>query len=92
MSPEPKREGAAGDLYRYSGLGLQFAATVVVFAFAGRWLDGRIGTSPLALLVGVFLGFGLGLYSMVKKLPSSPKKPGAGKHPLPPSDTPSEND
>ncbi|MSR62682.1 MAG: AtpZ/AtpI family protein [Planctomycetes bacterium] len=88
MSPEPKRAGATGDLYRYSGLGLQFAATVVVFAFAGRWLDGRTGTSPLALLFGVFLGFGLGLYSMVKKLPSSPKKPGAGKHPMPPSDTP----
>ena len=70
MSTDPKR-GASGDLFRYSGLGLQFAATVVVFAFAGRWLDGRIGTSPLALLVGVFLGFGLGLYSMVKKLPSA---------------------
>ena len=84
MSPEPKREGAAGDLYRYSGLGLQFGATLGVFALAGRWLDGRIGTSTLALLVGVFLGFGLGLYSMVKKLPSSSRK-ASGKPPQPPS-------
>ena len=88
MSPDPKREGAAGDLYRYSGLGLQFAATGIVFAFAGRWLDGRIGTSPLGLLVGVFLGFGLGLYSMVKKLPSSPKKSRDEKRPPSPSDIP----
>ncbi len=66
-----EREGAAGDLISYSGLGLQFAATVVLFAFAGRWLDERWNTSPWFLLVGVFLGFGLGLYSMIKKQPAS---------------------
>ncbi len=59
------------DLARYSGLGVQFAASVGLFALAGRWLDGRLDTSPWLLLAGVFLGFGLGLYSMLKKLPSS---------------------
>lgn len=71
MSTEPKRQGPIGDLARYSGLGLQFAATVGVFAALGYWLDGHLGTSPGCLLAGVFLGFGLGLYSMVKKFPSS---------------------
>lgn len=66
-----EREGAAGDLYRYSSLGLQFAATVGVFALAGRWLDGRWNTGPWLLIAGVFLGFALGLYSMIQKLPSS---------------------
>jgi F0F1-type ATP synthase assembly protein I len=65
-----ERESTARDLYRYSGLGLQFAAVVGLFALAGRWLDGRWNTSPWLLLVGVFLGFGLGLYSMIRKLPS----------------------
>lgn len=65
-----KREGAVRDLYRYSGLGLQFAATVVLFALVGRWLDGRWNASPWFLLGGVFLGFGLGLYSMTRKLPA----------------------
>jgi F0F1-type ATP synthase assembly protein I len=71
MSTDGEREGAVGDLYRYSGLGLQFAATVGVFALLGHWVDGRLGASPWFLLAGVFLGFGLGLYSMVHKLPSS---------------------
>jgi F0F1-type ATP synthase assembly protein I len=71
MSTEPERQGALGDLARYSGLGLQFAATVGVFALLGHWLDGRLGSKPGCLLAGVFLGFGLGLYSMTKKLPSS---------------------
>jgi F0F1-type ATP synthase assembly protein I len=65
------RERPIADLYRYSGLGLAFAATVGLFALIGRWLDGRWGTSPWFLLGGVFLGFGLGLYSMLKKLPPS---------------------
>jgi F0F1-type ATP synthase assembly protein I len=85
MSTEPERHGALGDLARYSGLGLQFAATVGVFAFLGRWLDGRLGSSPGCLLAGVFLGFGLGLYSMTKKLPSSRTKPRARNGPTPPA-------
>lgn len=72
-----ERAGAAGDLYRYSGLGLQFAATVGLFAFVGRWLDARWNASPWLLLAGVFLGFALGLYSMLRKMPASarPRRP-----------------
>lgn len=66
-----ERQDATRDLARYSGVGLQFAATVLVFALLGRWVDGRLGASPWFLLVGVFLGFGLGLYAMIAKLPGS---------------------
>jgi len=59
-----------GELYRYSGLGLTFAATLGVFALLGHGLDRWIGTGPWGLIVGVFAGFGLGLYSMTKKLPA----------------------
>jgi len=69
MTKQPGREGPLGDLARYSGLGLQFGATVVVFTFLGYWADERLGSSPGCLLAGVALGFGLGLYSMTKKLP-----------------------
>lgn len=71
---QSEREGAMRDLYRYSGLGLQFAATVGLSALAGNWLDGRLGTSPWLLLLCVFLGFGLGLYSMIKKIPPTSRK------------------
>jgi len=64
-----ERGGGTADLYRYSGLGLQFAATVGLFALGGRWLDGKLGSSPWLLLAGVFTGFALGLYSLLSKLP-----------------------
>lgn len=65
-----ERGGRSRDLYHYSGLGFQFAATVGLFALGGRWLDGKWGTSPWLLLVGVFTGFALGLVSMLSKFPS----------------------
>jgi F0F1-type ATP synthase assembly protein I len=64
-----ERGGRTGDLYRYSGLGFQFAAVVGAFSLGGHWLDGRLGSSPWLLLVGVFAGFALGLYSLLSKFP-----------------------
>ncbi|HEX6882532.1 MAG TPA: AtpZ/AtpI family protein [Planctomycetota bacterium] len=78
------RASATGDLARYSGLGLAFAATLGVFALAGRWLDGRLGTSPWLLIGGVFLGFALGLRSLVHKVPPASARPRT----KPPSDPP----
>jgi len=56
------------DLSRYAGLGLQFAATMGVFGWAGFWLDGKWGTSPWLMVAGIFLGFVGGTISMVKKV------------------------
>jgi ATP synthase protein I len=52
----------------FAGVGLQFAASILVSLFAGQWLDRRLGTAPWFLLVGVFLGAGAGFYSMYRKL------------------------
>jgi len=57
--------GAAG---KYAGLGLQFAASIVVFLYAGQWLDRKFGTEPLFLYVGVFTGAGAAFYSMYRNL------------------------
>jgi len=70
--PKPEEHPVApGELYRFSALGLQFAATIGVFALVGWWVDGKVGTRPWLLIVGVFLGFGLGLYSMILKVPKA---------------------
>ena len=53
---------------RYSGLGLQLAASVVVFMLAGRWLDGKLGTGNWLTLVGALLGGAAGFYSLFRHL------------------------
>jgi F0F1-type ATP synthase assembly protein I len=40
----------------YGHLGLTYAASLVFYGFGGWWLDGKLGTQPLFLLVGVALG------------------------------------
>ena len=52
----------------YAGLGLQFAISIVVFAYAGVWLDRRLGTSPLFIILGVFVGAGGAFYSMIRRI------------------------
>lgn len=61
-----KRKGISGS--QFAGIGVQFAVSIVIFAFAGVWLDERLGTSPLFVLVMVLGGAGLAFWSMVRKL------------------------
>lgn len=61
-----RRKGMAGS--EFAGVGLQFAVTIVLFAFGGIWLDKRLGTSPWLLLLMVFGGAALAFWSMYRKL------------------------
>jgi F0F1-type ATP synthase assembly protein I len=51
-----------------AGMGLQFAILVLLFLLAGQWLDRKLGTAPLFLIVLVFVGAGASFYSIYRKL------------------------
>lgn len=76
-----RRTGAQTQLYRYAGVGMQYAATIGVFAVLGYWLDGKLGSGPWLLLAGVFVGFGLGLVSLVSKLGPKRDNPASKRAP-----------
>lgn len=65
--PEPTDAG------EYAAVGLQFAAGILLFTFLGSWLDGRLGTAPWLLMIGVFAGFGLSLLWIYRKLVILPR-------------------
>jgi ATP synthase protein I len=65
---------AAPSVGEYAGVGLQFALTIVVFMFAGMWLDRTLNTSPLLLILFVFLGAGAGFYSIYRKLMAAQRR------------------
>lgn len=58
----------------FAGLGLQFAVSILVFLYAGRWLDDRLGTAPWLLLAGVFVGAGASFYVMYRKVIAAQKR------------------
>jgi F0F1-type ATP synthase assembly protein I len=67
--PPGGREASGGaSATEFAGVGLQFAASIVVCLFAGQWLDRKLGTAPWFLIIGVFFGAGTGFYSMYSKL------------------------
>jgi F0F1-type ATP synthase assembly protein I len=52
---------------RYSGVGLELAGATAGLALLGYWLDGKFGTSPWGILIGVVIGIVGGLYNLVKE-------------------------
>jgi hypothetical protein len=52
----------------FTTIGVEFGVVLVGFALAGVWLDGRLGTSPILLILGTFAGAGGGVYSMYRRL------------------------
>lgn len=60
------RTGVSGA--QFAGAGFQFTAYVIVSAFAGIWLDRKVGASPWLLIVTVLVGTALGFYSLYRNL------------------------
>lgn len=61
---------------RYMSLGMEFASSILGFTFVGILLDKKMLTTPLFTIIGLFLGFALGMYMLVnisKKINKSDK-------------------
>jgi F0F1-type ATP synthase assembly protein I len=57
---EPGRSWAYFALF--SEIGLIFLVTFLAGALAGYWVDGQLGTVPIFVIVGLFIGMGVGAY------------------------------
>jgi hypothetical protein len=53
---------------RYIGLGVQLAASLLVFVWVGQWVDRKLGTGGIATVVGAFLAFAGTMISLVRSL------------------------
>ena len=68
--PKPARELNPS---HFAGVGLQFAISVIIFLLLGQWADRKLGTAPLFLLVGVFIGGGAAFFSMYRRIATAQK-------------------
>jgi len=69
-----QRSGTGGSAADFAGVGIQFAVAIVVFLFAGQWLDDRLGTNGLFTIVGVFVGGGAAFYNMYRKVTAAQRR------------------
>jgi len=65
---EPKKGGRLdrSPYLKYSGIAFQMAATILVFALLGRWLDGQFDTGQILTLVLTLIGVFGGMYVALK--------------------------
>ncbi|MGP8079948.1 MAG: AtpZ/AtpI family protein [Dehalococcoidales bacterium] len=64
------------------GMGFYIAIAIILGIWGGHWLDGKMNTSPLWLIIGLFLGIAvaaLGVYNMIKPFIQEAKKPDNNK-------------
>lgn len=58
---------------QYTGYGLSWALSTLLFLLGGWWLDGKIGTTPLFMILGAFVGGGAGFYSLYRHIVVDPR-------------------
>ena len=69
MAKDPKAFHAAAKASAYV---TQMCLAVIFGAWAGSKLDEFLGTTPWLLLIGLFLGTGFGIYSLVLGFQENP--------------------
>ena len=50
------------------GLGIEFAASVILCFLLGRWIDGKLGSEPIGALVGFLLGTTAAITNLIRSV------------------------
>ena len=50
------------------GVGFYVAACIILGVVGGHWLDGKLNSEPLGLIVGLLLGIGVAFYGVYAML------------------------
>lgn len=61
-----KNKKVNNPVFRYTHIGLEFIAAILVLLYFGRYLDSLWGTEPWLLIAGVILGFTGGMIRLVR--------------------------
>ena len=68
------KKGTYGEIGPYASLGIQFAVTILLFLGGGWWLDGKLGTTPVFILLGTLFGAVGAFYKLYRTLMDLDKK------------------
>jgi F0F1-type ATP synthase assembly protein I len=64
--PGDDDEKVAGQWQRLAGVGFEFIAAIMLLGALGWYLDSRLGWRPWLMMAGGAIGFGVGLFLLVR--------------------------
>jgi ATP synthase protein I len=62
----PRRGKQLSTLAKLTSVGIEFSLSVLIGLLGGRWVDGKLGTSPWLMIVGLLLGVSAALRSLIR--------------------------
>jgi F0F1-type ATP synthase assembly protein I len=63
----PSTPPGDNNIWRHLYAGTSLALTILLFTFAGIWIDRHWGAKPWGTLGGAFIGIGAGLYNFIRE-------------------------
>ena len=57
-----------GVALRLTGVGFYVGGSIVLGAFTGLWLDSRLNTAPILVIIGLLLGLAVAFYGVWRML------------------------
>lgn len=70
MEPDSNQFKVMKALALSSTIGTSFAICVYLGYYIGNYFDNKFGTEPWLLLVGIFLGLGIGIWGTIQLITS----------------------
>lgn len=64
MALGPRDGRQLNSALRLASVGIELAISTVIGLLGGRWLDGKLGTEPYLMIVGLLLGVTAGFRSL----------------------------
>lgn len=59
---------------QFMGYGLTWALAVLLFMGVGAWLDSKLGTAPILMVIGALVGGGAAFYSLYYHIVIEPRE------------------
>ncbi|ANB59042.1 F0F1-ATPase subunit family protein [Anoxybacillus sp. B7M1] len=62
----PKQRHPLQAIGLMSGIVSQLVGSILIGIFGGKWIDEKLGTEPIFLVVGLLIGLAAGIYAMFR--------------------------
>ena len=88
MALVPRGGKLLGASWRLASVGIEFAVSTLIGLLGGRWVDGKLGSEPWLMIVGLLLGVTAGFRGLYRTARTASRQAEQTAPPPKPPDNP----